>query len=71
MNNLSPENVLQPIPLIKQAAANMDDLEFAEIFHHEKQRRFADKTRLSISPSTSETELAFETNPARLLARRL
>jgi hypothetical protein len=36
MNNLSRENVLQPKPLIKQATANMDDLEFAEIFRREQ-----------------------------------
>jgi hypothetical protein len=71
MNNLFRENVLQPMLVMKQAKANMDDLEFAEIFHREQRRLFADKTRLSISPSTAETEVAFETNPARLLARRL
>jgi hypothetical protein len=71
MNSLFRENVLQPTPVMKQAVANMNDLEFAEIFHRAQRRLFADKTRLSISPSTAETELAFETNPDRLLARRL
>jgi hypothetical protein len=71
MNNFPRESVLQPMPLMKQATANMDDLEFAEILHRELPRPFADKTRLSISPSTSETELAFETAPTRLLARCL
>ena len=70
MNNLFRENVLQPMLLMKQTVANMDDLEFAEI-HREQGRLFADKTRLSISPSTDETKFAFETNPARLLARRM
>ena len=71
MNSLFRENVLQPTPVMKQAAATMDDLEFAEIFHREQRRLFVDKTRLSISPSTAEAELVFETSPARLLDRRL
>ena len=43
MNNFPRENALQPMPLMKRAAANMDDLEFAEILHRELQRPFADK----------------------------
>jgi hypothetical protein len=45
MNNLSPENALQPMPLMKQTRANMDDLEFAEIFHRERGDCFPTETR--------------------------
>jgi hypothetical protein len=71
MNNLFRENVLQPMLVMKQAKANMDDLEFAEIFHREQRRLFAEKNPIVYFAVNGRDRSRFRNKPGPIAGSTL